>query len=109
METLDIESTKTGNWELAFAQLLQKEPASPMKKSTAPRQHAKSTLTVGRIVRRIESSSISLSDAARIKAALAGFAHNLVLTPGAIDRLITTTGVNENELLKILGLPIYPW
>jgi hypothetical protein len=41
--------------------------------------------------------------------ALAGHAHNYALTPERIEQVVTASGVNRNELLKVLGLQIYPW
>ncbi len=66
-------------------------------------------LTVGQLVRRVESSPISLHDASRIRVALAGRSATEVLTAGDIEGLVVSTNVDRAALLKALGLPTYEW
>ncbi len=66
-------------------------------------------LTVGQLVRRVESSPISLHDASRIRVALAGRPATEVLTRGVLEQLVVSTNIDRTELLQVLGLPTHEW
>ena len=97
-------------WNLAFEQLIEKEPATVPKKTREQRTSEKRTsLTVKQLVRKVEDSPMSPHHAARIRIALAGREYNYLMTHQRLEELIRTADVDGAELRKALGLPMYPW